>query len=123
LCQRAFGDEHHNAPDYAFNAGTYRGFNAGAPAVVYSAKQSRNYQPWLLIRLQCCSIAGRSTEAGGESTQGPPKPRKSQKVVDVIISAIEKDKKDSWLTAMEQEKKAVKAKKAKTGAKCQKTWQ
>jgi hypothetical protein len=69
LCQRAFGDEHHNAPDYGFNAGTYRGFNAGAPAVVYSAEQSRNYQPWLLIRLQCCSIAGRSTEAGGVTPQ------------------------------------------------------
>jgi hypothetical protein len=31
LCQRAFGDEHHNAPDHGFNAGDY-GFNAGAPA-------------------------------------------------------------------------------------------
>jgi hypothetical protein len=31
LCQRAFGDEHHNAPDYGFNAGDY-GHNAGAAA-------------------------------------------------------------------------------------------
>ena len=26
-----------------------------------------------MIRLHCCSIAGRSTEAGGESTQAKPK--------------------------------------------------
>jgi hypothetical protein len=31
LCQRSFGDEHHNGPDYGFNAGDY-GFNAGALA-------------------------------------------------------------------------------------------
>ncbi len=48
LFQRAFADERHNAPDYGDNARQY-GFNAGAPAVVYSAQQSRNYQPWLLI--------------------------------------------------------------------------
>jgi len=29
LCQRAFGDEHHNGPDYGFND---YGFNAGASA-------------------------------------------------------------------------------------------
>src|SRR5262245_14612155 len=48
LCQRAFGDEHHNAPDYGFNAGDY-GFNAGAPARRVQAPRARNGDAGLLI--------------------------------------------------------------------------
>jgi len=48
LCQRAFGDEHHNAPDYGFNAGNYE-HNAGARARRRRAPRAGNGVVGLLI--------------------------------------------------------------------------